>query len=109
MFPIELKGIWRKDFHSYVTRKQNISAVREDQVKLKVDGEEFAVCSYCKGSGTKQDDSKVATPDTFKRRAYWLKNDPKFILVHYLDEGNVPIVTSSSARRFEHEFVEEDP
>ena len=27
------------------------------------------------------------TPETFKRRAYWLIKNPQYIIVHYLDEG----------------------
>ncbi len=58
-----------------------MNAVREDQMRLKHDGEEFAVCAYTKGSGQE-------TPDSFKRRAYWLKDNPLHVLVHYLDEAN---------------------
>lgn len=62
-------------------------------MKLKHEGEEFAVCAYTCGAGLPEGDAnpfgehKVFTPSTFKRRAYWLKNDPKFVLVHYLDES----------------------
>lgn len=28
------------------------------------------------------------TPESFKRRAYWLKDNSKYIIVHYLDEAN---------------------
>ena len=75
------QSIWRKDHHKYVLRKGSLNAVREDQMKLKFNGVEFAICSYTKGSG-------VETPESFKRRGYWLKDSPKYILVHYLDEAN---------------------
>lgn len=88
--------MWRKDHHSYVLRKGSQTAVREDQTKLKHDGEEFAICAYTCGAGiTKSQDSlpfsdgpvQDVTPQSFKRRAYWLKHDPKYVLVHYLDES----------------------
>lgn len=68
--------------HSYVTRKNSITAVREDQMRLKHEGNEFAICAYTKGDGT------VTTPESFKRRAYWLKENPKYVVVHYLDEAD---------------------
>jgi len=71
--------VWRKDGHSYMGRKGNANAVREDQVKLKLDGVHFAICAYALGSD-------FGTPATFKRRAYWKIKDPNFVLVHYLDE-----------------------
>jgi hypothetical protein len=40
------------------------------------------VCSYCQGSGEE-------TPISFRRRAYWLINDTRYILVHYLDEAHI--------------------
>lgn len=48
-----MKKLWRKDFHNYVLRKKNglSSAVREDQMKLKINGSGFATCSYTKGAG----------------------------------------------------------
>ena len=64
-----------------MTRKANANAIREDQMRLKHEGSEFAICAYTKGSG-------FGTPETFKRRAYWLKENPKYVLVHYLDEAN---------------------
>lgn len=79
-----------------MTRKGSVSAVREDQVKLKIDGQEVAICSYCKGSGIPyalnqkdpDSDNLVVTPESFKRRAYWLIKNPQYIIVHYLDEAN---------------------
>ena len=38
-------------------------------------------CTYTKGSGK-------MTPQNFKRRAYWLLENPKFIFVHYLNSQN---------------------
>jgi hypothetical protein len=52
---------------------------------LKQDGHDIVVCSYCVGSGI-QEENSVITPKSFKRRAYWLINDPRFVFVHYLDE-----------------------
>ena len=49
-------------------------------MRLKHEGIEFAICSYTKGEGN--------TPESFKRRAYWLKDNSKYVLVHYLDEAN---------------------
>lgn len=37
--------------HQYVLRKNSLNAVREDQMRLKINGEEFAICAYTKGSG----------------------------------------------------------
>jgi hypothetical protein len=54
-------------------------------VKLKLNGLEFAICAYCKGNGVRGDSY---TPESFKRRAYWLKENPEYVLVHYLDEAN---------------------
>ena len=51
-------------------------------MRLKYDGVEFAICAYTKGSGFQE------TSESFKRRAYWLKDNPKYVLVHYLDEAN---------------------
>ncbi len=68
--------------HSYVTRKNSVTAVREDQMRLKHEGNEFAICAYTKGDGT------PVTPESFKRRAYWLKENPKYVVVHYLDEAD---------------------
>jgi hypothetical protein len=48
-------------------------------MKLKIDGIDKIVSSYCSGDG-------VSTPASFKRRAYWFIDSPKHILVHYLDE-----------------------
>jgi hypothetical protein len=50
-------------------------------MRLKHEGSEFAICAYTKGSG-------FGTPESFKRRAYWSKENPKYVLVHYLDEAN---------------------
>lgn len=72
--------LWRKDNHSYVLRKGS-QAVREDQMRLKHEGLEFAISAYTVGSGDK-------TPESFKRRAYWLKENPQYVIVHYLDEAN---------------------
>ena len=40
------------------------------------------MASYCQGSGND------GTPETLRRRAYWLADtdDMKHVLVHYLDE-----------------------
>ena len=48
-------------------------------MKLKIDGKETIVCSYSSGDG-------VFTPASFKRRAYRVIENPKYILIHYLDE-----------------------
>ena len=48
-------------------------------MKLKIDGEDKIVCSYCSGDGE-------FTPSSFKRRAYRFIESPKYILIHYLDE-----------------------
>jgi hypothetical protein len=64
------QAVWRKDFHTYVTRKSSVNAVREDQMRLKVNGAEFAICAYTKGAGVDE------TPESFKRRGYWLKENP---------------------------------
>ncbi len=48
-------------------------------MRLKHEGHEFAVCAYTKGAQDK--------PESFRRRAYWLKEDPKYVIVHYLDEA----------------------
>jgi hypothetical protein len=74
--------IWRKDLHSYVARKNSVAAAREDQMRLKHEGTEFAICAYTKGDGG------ATTPESFKRRAYWLKDNPKYVFVHYLDEAS---------------------
>ena len=55
--------------HSYVTRKGSVNAVREDQMRLKHNGVEFAICAYTRGAGGE-------TPESFKRRGYWLKDNP---------------------------------
>ena len=88
VFPITHKKEWRKDFHSYVPRKNSVATAREDQAKLKLNGKEFAISSYCKGSGNMTKDMQVITPESFKRRAYWLIENPEYIIVHYLDEAN---------------------
>ena len=62
--------MWRKDFHTYVTRKSSVNAVREDQMRLKLNGAEFAICAYTKGAGVNE------SPESFKRRGYWLKDNP---------------------------------
>ena len=73
-------------------------------MRLKHEGDEFAICSYTKGSGISEEvlpySSTYAdsTPESFKRRAYWLKDDPKHVLVHYLDESNkyyLPLATAA--------------
>jgi len=46
-------------------------------MRLKVEGQEFAVCAY----------TKAQDVESFRRRAYWLKEDPRHVLVHYLDEA----------------------
>jgi len=64
-------------------------------MKLKHEGEEFAVCSYTCGAGSQDTNSlpfsegtqKEFTPSSFKRRAYWLKNEPNYVFVHYIDES----------------------
>jgi hypothetical protein len=48
---------------------------------LKLEKKEFAVCSYVKGL------KGSATPESFKRRAFWLTDKPEYIFVHYLDEA----------------------
>jgi hypothetical protein len=87
-------------------RKGSLTAVREDQMRIKHEGVEFAVCAYAKGSGGKilnvgasevpfavEDEGKgfspvFETPESFKRRAYWAKENPRYVIVHYLDEAN---------------------
>ena len=78
IFDIDNK-FWKKDLHQYSTRKVS-NAIQENRVKLKVNKQDIAVCSYCSGSGTGM------TPQSFKRRAYWLIEQSKYILVHYLDD-----------------------
>ena len=65
-------------------------------MRLKLDSQEFAICAYTKGSGpfiannSAFDESKKVffTPESFKRRGYWLKEEkPRYVLVHYLDEA----------------------
>jgi CG-1 domain len=56
-------------------------------MRLKFDGQDFAICAYTKGNGM-TDNFGNETPESFKRRAYWLKDNPRFIFVHYLDEAN---------------------
>lgn len=70
-------AMWRRDHHAWATRAKNTQAVREDQMRLKLDGQEFAVCAY----------TKAQDVESFRRRAYWLKEDPRHVLVHYLDEA----------------------
>lgn len=76
VFAIEDKS-WRKDNQSYSKRKNNDST-QEHQMKLKIKGEDAMICSYCCGDGIK-------TASTFRRRAYWLINNPKYVFLHYLD------------------------
>ena len=54
-------------------------------MRLKVGGKEAIICSYCSGAGFNEQ-TNFLTPITFKRRAYWLKEASKYILVHYLEE-----------------------
>ena len=67
-------------------------------MRLKLDSKEFAICAYTKGSGpsvgfdpdtaTTTSGMTNFTPESFKRRAYWLKEEkPNYVLVHYLDEA----------------------
>ena len=72
---------WRKDNHSYLKRK-NSSYTLENQTKLRVDGRELLKCSYCVGDGS------LTTSSTFKRRAYWLIDQPEYVFVHYLNESS---------------------
>jgi hypothetical protein len=53
-------------------------------LKLKVKGAEKLMCSYCVGDGSE------FTPNSFKRRAYWLIERPKWVLVHYMTEIGQP-------------------
>ena len=53
-------------------------------MRLKHEGNEFAICAYTKGHG-----GEGCTPESFRRRAYWLKDQTsKYVFVHYLDEAN---------------------
>ena len=76
VYTIEDKS-WRKDNQSYGRRKNN-NSTQEHQMKLKIKGEDAIICSYCCGDGVK-------TASTFRRRAYWLINSPKYVFLHYLD------------------------
>jgi len=55
---------------------------------LKLNSVEIITCAYCKGSGTSSKENPWVTPESFKRRAFWLIQNPQFVLVHYLDEAN---------------------
>ena len=84
-------------------------------MRLKNDGQDFAICSYTKGNGIPTDSG--GTPESFKRRAYWLKENPRVIFVHYLDEANKyylqwinltsPIAQSINNSDFTQPFFEE--
>ena len=73
---------WRKDGHSYMARKSHPNQTQENRMSLKIEGRCVAMASYCQGSGND------GTPETLRRRAYWLADtsDMKHVLVHYLDE-----------------------
>ena len=60
-------------------------------MKLKINGEDTIICSYCCGDGIK-------TASTFRRRAYWLINSPKYVFLHYLDT-----VIANSIKQQQHE------
>ena len=72
--------LWRKDSHSYIKRK-NTPYTLESQSKLRIDGKALVKCSYCSGDGSDR------TPASFRRRAYWMLDNPDYVLVHYIDEG----------------------
>ena len=77
----QVNKAWRKDNHSYQLRKNQNSA-QENMSKLKIGGCDAIVCSYFVGAG-----NDTATPATLKRRAYWLVEQPEYVIVHYLDEN----------------------
>jgi len=89
--------LWKKDYHSWVTRPDSNRDMECRQV-IKIDGKKCVVCTYMKGSGkaTYIDEniqgSKLevrVTPTTFKKRAYYLVDDPRYVLLHYFDEANL--------------------
>jgi hypothetical protein len=45
-------------------------------MRLKYEGQEFAICAYTRGSQELGAATNTAntTPESFKRRAYWLKD-----------------------------------
>ncbi|XP_064599533.1 LOW QUALITY PROTEIN: calmodulin-binding transcription activator 2-like [Liolophura sinensis] len=67
---------YRKDGYSWKKRKDG-KTIREDHMKLKVQGVECIYGSYVHS----------AVLPTFHRRCYWLLQNPDIVLVHYL---NVP-------------------
>eukprot|EP00127_Corallochytrium_limacisporum_P004934 Clim_evm8s195 gene=Clim_evmTU8s195 len=66
---------FRKDGHNWKKRKDSRN-VREDHMKLKVNGIEFIYGSYAHHEEWQN----------FHRRCYWLLHEPNIVLVHYLNE-----------------------
>lgn len=56
---------------------------------MKVDGKDVAICAYVKGDGR-------SISESFKRRAYWLIDNPTFVIVHYFDSEAKHICYGSS-------------
>lgn len=67
-------------------------------MRLKHEGNEFAISAYTKGDG-------MLTPESFKRRAYWLKENPKYVVVHYLDEANKYYVQWTSLQQQSQHYL----
>jgi len=80
---------WRKDKHDWKKRPDG-RTVRENQEKLRLNGKEVLVAAYTHGTG------ENGTPESLHRRAHWLISDPKYVLIHYLDESKFQPLSVSS-------------
>lgn len=77
---------YRKDGYTWKKRRSG-NTIREDHTRLKVDGIECLSVLY----------THSALVPTFHRRCYWMLQNPKIVLVHYLnlvEECNKPITVS---------------
>jgi len=72
---------YRVDGHDYVRKKDSL-AVRQDTVKLRLEGQERIYACHVHSAKVK----------TFHRRLYWdMQNKDNIILVHYLDTEAGPV------------------
>ena len=64
--------------------KEGYSVLARSYNTLKVGDSPVIKAYYIKGAGEDKE-TEHPTPKTFYRRAYWLIEQPRHILIHYLD------------------------
>ena len=83
--------LWKKDQHEWVMRPNDRYKVSESRTMYKIKGKAVMYGRRNRGAGGKKSGGAKlqaeSTPETMIRYAYSLVKQPRYMLIHYFDQG----------------------